>query len=47
MGIQAFPTTVVIDSDGQLLDAVEGYVPPTKFADWLKRLSARRRTAAQ
>ena len=43
MGVQAFPTTVVIDSDGQLLDAVQGYVPPTKFAQWLKTLTARRK----
>jgi protein disulfide-isomerase len=42
MGVQAFPTTVVIDSDGKLVDAVQGYVPASKLADWLKQLSARR-----
>lgn len=45
MGIKAFPTTVVIDSDGQLIDAVQGYVPPTKFAEWLKKLTARRNSS--
>jgi thioredoxin-related protein len=42
MGVQAFPTTVVIDSNGQLVDAVQGYVPPGKLAEWLSTLKTRR-----
>ena len=45
MGISAFPTSVIINSDGQVIDAVEGYVPAKKLQDWLKAASARRTTA--
>ncbi|MEQ8785167.1 MAG: thioredoxin family protein [Pirellulaceae bacterium] len=43
MGIQAYPTTVLIDSDGQIVDVVEGYVAPDKFLQWLR--AAAQRTA--
>jgi thioredoxin-related protein len=36
MGIQAYPTTVLIDSDGQVVDVAEGYVAPNKFLKWLQ-----------
>lgn len=42
MGVQAYPTTVIIDSKGQVVDAVQGYVAPTRLLQWLRAAAAKR-----
>lgn len=38
-GVTGFPTTVFIDSKGELLSAVPGFIPPEKFMMILKYLA--------
>jgi thioredoxin-related protein len=32
LGIRAFPTTLIVSGQGQIVDAIEGYLPPQEFA---------------
>lgn len=37
LGIRGYPTSVVVSADGQIVDAVEGFVEPAAFAKRLGR----------
>ncbi len=39
-GVQGFPTTVFLKSDGTLIETVPGYMPPEQFLAQLKRIKA-------
>ncbi len=51
LGVKAFPTTMVVGTDGSVLAAIQGFVEPSKFAARLlppatsKQASARARSA--
>jgi len=36
--VRGFPTTVFLKSDGTLIEAVPGYLPPDQFLELLKRI---------
>jgi len=39
--VRSFPTTVLISSDWEMVDSVEGYMAPNRFRQWLERSTAK------
>ena len=42
-GVSAFPTVVIVGTDGKAIDRVEGYPGAQQFVSWVAMTSARAR----
>lgn len=45
LGVQVYPTTVILSPDARVLDSIRGYVPPAELQERLTSISNRLRTA--